>query len=122
MPTFLCEVVRMVGDSDPVLGTQEMSRILRCAPRTVAKLIDTGQLSGFKVPGSKTRRVLRSEFVRFCRAANMPAVIVCGAERARRDDDDDPDLAGHPAELIPPLDGHPLACAATFLPEDMAGL
>lgn len=111
----------MAGDSDPVLGTQTMSRILRCSPRTVAKLIDSKQLPGFHVPGSKTRRVLRSQLVAFCLAAKMPAVIVSAAQRAGADEDeDDPDLAGDTARVRDPLDGHPLACAATFLPEGVA--
>lgn len=112
----------VAGDSDPVLGTQAMSRILRCSPRTVSKLIDSKQLPGFRVPGSKTRRVLRSELVRFCEAANLPAVIVAAAQRAKADDDADPDLDAGGVSERGVVEDQPLGCAATFLPGGVAAL
>jgi excisionase family DNA binding protein len=75
-------VSRCSGVSDPALGTQLLAEILRCSPRTVTKLIDSGQLPGFRIPGSRTRRVLRSDLVAFCVANQFPAVILTAAQTA----------------------------------------
>jgi excisionase family DNA binding protein len=56
-----------------VLTTGEVARICNVAPRTVSKWFDSGQLKGYRIPGSKDRRIPVSELVRFMKAHNMPA-------------------------------------------------
>ncbi|MHC4110413.1 MAG: helix-turn-helix domain-containing protein [Planctomycetota bacterium] len=56
-----------------VLTTGEVAKICNVAPRTVSKWFDTGQLKGYRIPGSKDRRIPVSELVRFMKANNMPA-------------------------------------------------
>lgn len=56
-----------------VLGTSEISRICRCSPRLVAQWIDAGRLGGYRLPGTKTRRVTRTSLLRFMREYKMPA-------------------------------------------------
>ena len=41
-----------------VLTTGEVARICKVAPRTVTKWFDSGQLRGYRIPGSKDRRTL----------------------------------------------------------------
>lgn len=55
-----------------VLTTGEVARICRVAPRTVSKWFDSGQLKGYRIPGSKDRRIPLNELVRFMKANNMP--------------------------------------------------
>ncbi len=55
-----------------VLTTGQVARICNVAPRTVSKWFDTGQLRGYRIPGSKDRRIPVSHLVRFMRAHNMP--------------------------------------------------
>ena len=56
-----------------VLTTGEVARICNVAPRTVSKWFDSGQLKGYRIPGSKDRRIPVSELVRFMKVHNMPA-------------------------------------------------
>jgi excisionase family DNA binding protein len=55
-----------------VLTTGEVARICHVAPRTVSKWFDSGQLRGYRIPGSKDRRIPLDQLVRFMRAHNMP--------------------------------------------------
>lgn len=55
-----------------VLTTGEVARICRVAPRTVSKWFDSGQLKGYRIPGSKDRRIPREQLIRFMRAHGMP--------------------------------------------------
>ena len=56
-----------------VLTTGDVAKICNVAPRTVSKWFDTGQLKGYRIPGSKDRRIPVSELIRFMKAHNMPA-------------------------------------------------
>jgi excisionase family DNA binding protein len=56
-----------------VLTTGDVAKICNVAPRTVSKWFDTGQLKGYRIPGSKDRRIPVSELMRFMRAHNIPA-------------------------------------------------
>jgi len=56
-----------------VLTTGDVARICNVAPRTVSKWFDSGQLKGYRIPGSKDRRIPLSELIRFMKMYNMPA-------------------------------------------------
>lgn len=56
-----------------VLTTGDVAKICNVAPRTVSKWFDNGQLKGYRIPGSKDRRIPVSELIRFMKAHNMPA-------------------------------------------------
>ena len=43
--------------SKDVLTTGEVAKICKVAPRTVTKWFDSGQLRGYRIPGSKDRRI-----------------------------------------------------------------
>lgn len=58
------------GPADPKLGRDlfsslHIARLTGVAPRTVVKWIDRKRLRGFRVPGSKVRRVLRADLLAF---------------------------------------------------------
>ncbi len=55
-----------------VLTTGEVAKICNVAPRTVSKWFDKGQLKGYRIPGSKDRRIPVNELVRFMKMHNMP--------------------------------------------------
>lgn len=55
-----------------VLTTGDVAKICNVAPRTVSKWFDRGQLKGYRIPGSKDRRIPVTELLRFMRAHNMP--------------------------------------------------
>lgn len=72
-----------------VLTTGQVAKICRVAPRTVSKWFDTGQLRGYRIPGSKDRRIPLAHLVRFMRAYGIPLDGLEGL-----------DLAGRPRILI----------------------
>ena len=55
-----------------VLTTGEVAKICNVAPRTVSKWFDSGSLKGYRIPGSRDRRIPVSELVRFMRAHGIP--------------------------------------------------
>jgi len=55
-----------------VLTTGDVAKICNVAPRTVSKWFDSGQLKGYRIPGSKDRRIPLDELVRFMRSHHMP--------------------------------------------------
>jgi excisionase family DNA binding protein len=78
-----------------VLTTGDVAKICNVAPRTVSKWFDSGQLKGYRIPGSKDRRIPVNELIRFMKANNMPVealpvgririLIVDGGERPAPD-------------------------------------
>ena len=55
-----------------VLTTGEVAKICHVAPRTVSKWFDTGQLRGYRIPGSRDRRIPIEQLVAFMRAHGLP--------------------------------------------------
>ncbi len=55
-----------------VLTTGDVAKICDVAPRTVSKWFDSGQLRGYRIPGSKDRRIPLQQLVRFMRAHGIP--------------------------------------------------
>ncbi len=59
-----------------VLTTGDVAKICNVAPRTVSKWFDNGQLKGYRIPGSKDRRIPVSELLRFMKMHNMPTAAL----------------------------------------------
>ena len=59
-----------------VLTTGDVAKICHVAPRTVSKWFDSGQLKGYRIPGSKDRRIPVSELIRFMKVHNMPTAVL----------------------------------------------
>jgi excisionase family DNA binding protein len=72
-----------------VLTTGEVAKICNVAPRTVSKWFDSGSLRGYRIPGSKDRRIPVSELIKFMRAHGIPMDgIVSGRTRVLIVDDE----------------------------------
>jgi len=61
-----------IGHQKDVLTTGEVARACHVAPRTVSKWFDTGRLKGYRIPGSRDRRIPMESLVSFMRAHEMP--------------------------------------------------
>jgi len=59
-----------------VLTTGDVAKICNVAPRTVSKWFDSGQLKGYRIPGSKDRRIQVNELAGFMIAHNMPTTLL----------------------------------------------
>jgi excisionase family DNA binding protein len=72
-----------------VLTTGEVAKICNVAPRTVSKWFDSGSLRGYRIPGSKDRRIPVAELIKFMRAHGIPMDgIVSGRTRVLIVDDE----------------------------------
>ncbi len=58
--------------SKDVLTTGEVAKICNVAPRTVSKWFDSGALTGYRIPGSKDRRIPLNQLIRFMKQHGMP--------------------------------------------------
>ncbi len=55
-----------------VLTTGEVAKLCNVAPRTVSKWFDSGELRGFRIPGSRDRRIPVEQLLRFMRDHGIP--------------------------------------------------
>ena len=61
-----------MGLDKNVFTTGEVAKICSVAPRTVSKWFDSGQLRGYRIPGSKDRRIPLEHLIRFMRLHGIP--------------------------------------------------
>ncbi len=61
-----------IGPDREVFTTGEAAKLCNVTIRTVIRWIDTGALSGYKVPGGRDRRVPRDRLIAFMRAHGLP--------------------------------------------------
>jgi hypothetical protein len=61
-----------------LLTTGKVAKICQVAPRTVSKWFDAGRQKGFRLPGSKDRRIYADDFVEFLKESGyrVPADLV----------------------------------------------
>jgi excisionase family DNA binding protein len=72
-----------------VLTTGEVAKICNVAPRTVSKWFDSGALHGYRIPGSKDRRIPLNQLIRFMKHHNMPLNgLMTGSSRIMIVDDE----------------------------------
>ena len=55
-----------------VYTTGEAAEICKLSQQTIIRCFDSGQLQGFRVPGSKFRRIPRNSLMKFMKAHNIP--------------------------------------------------
>jgi excisionase family DNA binding protein len=55
-----------------VLTTGEVAKICNVASRTVSKWFDSGALEGYRIPGSKDRRIPVDKLIRFMKVHGIP--------------------------------------------------
>ena len=73
-----------------VLTTGEVAKICNVASRTVSKWFDSGQLRGYRIPGSKDRRIPVSSLIKFMKSHGIPMDgLMSGNTRVLIVDDED---------------------------------
>ena len=55
-----------------VFTTGQVAKICKVAPRTVSKWFDSGRLRGYRIPGSKDRRIPLAQLIKFMKHHGMP--------------------------------------------------
>ena len=73
-----------------VFTTGEVAQICRVSQQTVIRCFDSGRLQGFRVPGSRFRRIPRSSLVTFMKSNQIPLdKLETGRKRVLVVDDDE---------------------------------
>ncbi len=75
-----------------VYTTGEAAVICKLSQQTIIRCFDSGQLQGFRVPGSKFRRIPRNALVKFMRDNNIPMDGIEGDKFRVLVVDDDPQI------------------------------
>lgn len=89
-----------------IFTTGEAAEICKVSQQTIIRCFDSGRLGGFRVPGSKFRRIPRADLIKFMRDNEIPTEILEGAGKRVLIVDDDQqilemfkDLFGREADL-----------------------
>lgn len=72
-----------------VFTTGEAAEICKVSQQTIIRCFDSGRLRGFRVPGSRFRRIPRDELIRFMRANDIPTTALEGGRKRVLVVDDD---------------------------------
>lgn len=75
-----------------VFTTGEAAKICKVSQQTIIRCFDSGQLKGFRVPGSRFRRIPREQLYTFMRDNGIPTDALDSGRRKLLVVDDDPDL------------------------------
>lgn len=72
-----------------IFTTGEAAEICKVSQQTIIRCFDAGRLGGFRVPGSKFRRIPRADLLRFMKDNEIPVEILdAGGRRVLAVDDD----------------------------------
>ncbi|MDX2115552.1 MAG: response regulator [Planctomycetota bacterium] len=69
--------------SKKVFTTGEAAEICKVSQQTIIRCFDSGRLQGFRVPGSRFRRIPREELLRFMRENEIPTDLL-GSQAGKR--------------------------------------
>ncbi len=72
-----------------VFTTGEVAEICQVSQQTIIRCFDSGKLKGFRVPGSKFRRIPRDSLIKFMRENNIPLDLLESDKRRILIVDDD---------------------------------
>lgn len=83
-----------------VFTTGEAAKVCKVSQQTIIRCFDSGRLNGFRVPGSRFRRIPREELIRFMRDNDIPIESI-GSDRKRvLIVDDEPEIVSIMTELL----------------------
>lgn len=75
-----------------IFTTGEAAAVCKVSQQTIIRCFDSGRLTGFRVPGSKFRRIPREELMRFMKANGIPLDALEGGTKRVLVVDDDPQI------------------------------
>ena len=93
-PLVLPSIGGMVADmsTKTVFTTGEAARICKVSQQTIIRCFDNGSLKGFRVPGSRFRRIPRDQLFQFMKDNGIPTDALESGKRKVLIVDDDEDL------------------------------
>ncbi len=76
-----------------VFTTGEAAQVCKVSQQTIIRCFDSGRLNGFRVPGSRFRRIPREELMRFMRSNDIPLEVLGSSLKRILVVDDDVQIA-----------------------------
>ena len=83
-----------------VFTTGEVAAICRISQQTVIRCFDSGKLKGFRVPGSRFRRIPRNALIDFMEAHGIPVAQIGSGRKRALIVDDDADIVDMLVEIL----------------------
>jgi len=83
-----------------IFTTGEAAEVCKVSQQTIIRCFDSGRLAGFRVPGSKFRRIPREELLRFMRENSIPTETIEPGLKRVLVVDDDPDIVQLMADVL----------------------
>ncbi len=83
-----------------IFTTGEAAKVCKVSQQTIIRCFDSGRLQGFRVPGSKFRRIPREELVRFMRSNDIPLDAIEGGVKRVLIVDDDQEIVSLLEEVL----------------------
>jgi len=80
--------------------TGEAAEICRVSQQTIIRCFDAGRLEGFRVPGSKFRRIPRQNLIKFMKDNNIPLDAIESGKRKVLVVDDDAEIVELIVEVL----------------------
>ena len=96
-----------------VLTTGEAAELCNVSQQTIIRCFDNGRLTGFRVPGSRFRRIPRAELIRFMKANEIPIELLDGDLTRILVVDDDPSIVRIIGEMLEREDRFEVRTAST---------
>lgn len=92
MPAAASETNGWTSTMKTVFTTGEAAKICKVSQQTIIRCFDSGQLKGFRVPGSRFRRIPRDVLYKFMKDNGIPTDALESGKRKALVVDDDLDL------------------------------
>ncbi|MFQ5463841.1 MAG: response regulator [Phycisphaerae bacterium] len=86
--------------SKTVFTTGEVAQICKVSQQTVIRCFDSGRLDGFRVPGSRFRRIPRDSLISFMKGNGIPLDQMVSGKRRVLVVDDDPAIVEMFCDLL----------------------
>lgn len=86
--------------SKEVFTTGEVAEVCQISQQTVIRCFDSGRIKGFRVPGSKFRRVPRESLIQFMKENGIPLARLQRGKKRILVVDDDPDIVEMLSDLL----------------------
>ncbi|MGV6813720.1 MAG: response regulator [Phycisphaerales bacterium] len=83
-----------------VFTTGEAAKVCKVSQQTIIRCFDSGRLNGFRVPGSRFRRIPREELIRFMRENDIPLETIGSARKRVLVVDDEPGIVSLIREVL----------------------
>jgi excisionase family DNA binding protein len=103
-----------------VFTTGEAAELCKVSQQTIIRCFDRGRLTGFRVPGSRFRRIPRAELLRFMRENDIPSDLLGGSAIRILVVDDDPGITRLLEEILGRDDRFEVRTASTGYDAGMA--